>query len=76
MTIMIVIISTIMTETEKRNGKYTSIPVSPQTMTQLAELMPKSWDWDRCIRELTEMWRNQQGKVTKSGKSAQDSQIS
>jgi hypothetical protein len=70
MAIITIIILVIMTEIEKRNGKYTTIAISPSTMSDLADVMPKSWDWDRCIRELTEMWKNQQGKGIKSGKSA------
>lgn len=65
-----------MTENEKRNGKYTTISVLPTTLKELAEVMPKSWDYDRCIRELTEMWKNGQGKAIKSGKSTQNTQTS
>jgi hypothetical protein len=65
-----------MTETEKRNGDWTTISVQKATLTDLANLMPKSWDWDRCVRELTEMWRNQQGKVLRTGKPAQDNPTS
>jgi hypothetical protein len=60
----------IMTATEKRNGEWTTISVRKSTLADLAELMPKSWEWDRCISELKEMWKNSQGKVVKSGKSA------
>ena len=56
--------------------RYTTISVMPETVEALAELMPKSWDWDRVLHELTEMWKQQQGKTTKVGKSAQDNQAS
>ena len=71
------ILITTMTSENGKNGKeYTMIPVLPSTKDELASLMPKSWDWDRCIKELTEMWKNQQGKVVKSGKPAQNNQTS
>jgi hypothetical protein len=61
-------------EKQKSNG-YTMIPVLPETKDELAMLMPKGWEWDRCIKELTEMWKKQQGKKT-SGKSTSDNQTS
>ncbi len=65
---------TIMTETEKNGERYTTISVYPSTLSALAEVMPKSWNYDRCIKELTEMWRKQQGKVARSGKPSEDNQ--
>jgi len=59
---------TVMTETEKNGERYTTISVY--------EVMPKSWNYDRCIKELTEMWRKQQGKVARSGKPSEDNQTS
>jgi hypothetical protein len=66
----------VMTETERRNGEWTTISVKKSTLTGLAELMPKSWDWDRCILELKEMWAEQQGKVIRTGKPSQNNQTS
>ena len=75
MAIITIINITKMTETERKNGEWTSISIQKTTLNELAELMPKSWDWDRCIQVLKEMWEKQQGKVLKSGKSAQDNQV-
>jgi len=72
---MTIMIQTFMAVEKKKNG-YTNIPVFPETLNALAELMPKSWDWDRCIKELTEMWKNQQRKSFKSGKPSEDNQTS
>ena len=63
-----------MTETEKNEERYTTISVYPSTLSALSEVMPKSWNYDRCIKELTEMWRKQQGKVARSGKPSEDNQ--
>jgi len=66
-----------MTETEKVNGKITTISVQPSTLLELAEVMPKGWTWDRCIKELTGMWKAQQGKVVRTtGKPVTDNQTS
>jgi hypothetical protein len=62
-------------ENEKKSNGYSMIPVYPETYNALAEVMPKSWTWDRCIRELTGMWKAQQGKAVKqTGKSTSDNQ--
>jgi hypothetical protein len=63
-------------ENEKKGNGYSMIPVLPETYKALADLMPKSWTWDRCIRELTEIWAKQQGKVIRTGKPSQDNQAS
>lgn len=66
----------VMNESRKNGTEYTTISISPTTRDELAALMPKSWDWDRIIKELTSMWKDQQGKVIKSGKSPQNNQTS
>jgi hypothetical protein len=53
------------TDPEKKGNGYTTIPVMPSTKDRLASLMPKGWDWDRCILELAKMWENQLGKPSK-----------
>jgi hypothetical protein len=64
-------------ENEKKPNGYSMIPVYPETYNALASVVPKSWSWDRCIKELTEMWIKQQGKVGKqTGKSTEDNQTS
>ena len=75
---VIITVIKIMTMTsERRNGtEYTTISILVETREELASLMPKSWDWDRCLKVLTEMWREQKGKATKLGKPAQDNQTS
>lgn len=48
----------------KKNG-FTTITLLTTTKETLADLMPKSWTWDRILSELAEMWRNQRGKSSK-----------
>jgi len=76
--IIMIIILTMTTEGEKTSSNgYTMIPVLPSTKDALAAVMPKSWSWDKCIAELTEMWEKQRAKgVKQSGKSAEDNQAS
>lgn len=58
------------TDPEKKGNGYTTIPLSPATKDRLARLMPKGWDWDRCIAELTKMWEEQLGKPAKDNKAS------
>ena len=76
MIIIMIITTMIMTEKARNGSEYTTISVLPSTKTRLAQSMPKSWDWDRVLNELAEMWENQQGKGSKSGKSAQNNPTS
>ena len=65
-----------MTENKRNGSEWTTISLQVTTRDELASLMPKSWDWDRCLKELTSMWKSNQGKVVKSGKSPQDNSTS
>lgn len=66
----------VMKQEGKGNG-YTTIPVLFETKEKLAQIMPKSWDWDKAIVELTEMWKNQRsGKAISTGKPSQDNSTS
>ena len=60
---------------EAKGNGYTTIPLKFETKQKLALLMPKGWDWDRAIIELTEMWETaREGKAIRTGKPTQDNQ--
>ena len=53
-------------DTQRKQNGFTTITLLTTTKERLAELMPKSWTWDRILSELTEMWLNQSGKSLKN----------
>jgi len=60
----------------QKQSDYTTIPVLPSTKSRIASMMPKDWNWDRCINELASMWEKHQGKVIRTGKPSEDNQTS